>query len=251
MISSPEESGPPKVTAAFVDGRDVGGFLLDFVPVNTKCSLASTNDPSGGEPQEIDLREVKALFFVREFGEIGRYDSDGFPEDAPGRKLEVIFNDGDRLVGTTYSFEPSRQGFFVLPADTAGNILRVFVIHKNVRQVRRFLPGARRRGDGSAELRRSPRHALEVPLTATWTDERGRFQTETVTTTEVNDHGALIALEKPVMPGFEIKLTNMNTEETASVQVVNVRIPSREKTLKVGLELARPDPRFWSGSERP
>ena len=40
------------------------------------------------------------------------------------------------LVGTTLSYRPDGQGFFVIPADPRANNLRVFVVTSAVRHVR-------------------------------------------------------------------------------------------------------------------
>ena len=53
-----------------------------------------------------------------------------------GRKLEVSFSDKERLVGSTEGYSPNRLGFFFFPANSASNVLRVFVVNANVRQVR-------------------------------------------------------------------------------------------------------------------
>lgn len=54
----------------------------------------------------------------------------------PGRKIEVTFFDGEKIVGTTQAYNPSHKGFFVFPADGKGNSLRVFVVNWNVRDVK-------------------------------------------------------------------------------------------------------------------
>jgi hypothetical protein len=57
------------------------------------------------------------------------------------RRLEVIFHDKERLEGTTEGYSKDRLGFFMVPEDPTGKILRVFVINKNVKEVK-WIPAA-------------------------------------------------------------------------------------------------------------
>ena len=75
--------------------------------------------------------ELKALFFVRDLaGDPTRRESQKFSADRPalGRKMQVEFPDGETLVGTTQGYQPQRSGFFLVPADSASNNERCFVV---------------------------------------------------------------------------------------------------------------------------
>jgi hypothetical protein len=77
------------------------------------------------------------LFFVREFeGNPGHVEEKQFATRPLGRKIEVTFRDGEVLVGSTLNYRPDGQGFFVQPADTRSNNLRVFVTHAVIRHIR-------------------------------------------------------------------------------------------------------------------
>ena len=52
-----------------------------------------------------------------------------------GRKIRVVFTDGEILVGTTQGYDSKRPGFFVFPADTDANNDRVFVLQGATREV--------------------------------------------------------------------------------------------------------------------
>ena len=46
-----------------------------------------------------------------------------------GRKIKVVFADGETIVGTTQGYQPGRAGFFIVPADQAdNNIERCYVV---------------------------------------------------------------------------------------------------------------------------
>lgn len=90
----------------------------------------------------VPLQQLKALFFVREFtGDPTYIEQKTFVGAPQGRKLEVTFEDGEVLLGTTLSYRPGGHGFFVHPADKKANNIRVFVSSASVRHVR-FLVGA-------------------------------------------------------------------------------------------------------------
>jgi hypothetical protein len=83
------------------------------------------------------MKDLKAIFFVKDF--VGNPDYTKTPGgDAPkrGREVVVTFRDGEELSGTTEAYSSQKLGFFVFPHDESGNNLRVFVVHRNVRQVK-------------------------------------------------------------------------------------------------------------------
>jgi hypothetical protein len=87
---------------------------------------------------EIRVAELKALFFVREFQ--GRPDYSDRKEFDPvrppvGRKVRVIFKDGELIMGATPGYQPGHLGFFVVPADPKSNIERCFVVSSATRDV--------------------------------------------------------------------------------------------------------------------
>lgn len=123
-----------KVIARFLDGRLERGFTNDFH--TTKPQLHVTDD-KGGSVTTIAISQLKALFFVREFGgDAGRQDTNEFKGATHGRKVEVTFRDGEVLMGTTLGFSGPEQPFFVHPADADSNNLRVFVTPAAIDRVR-------------------------------------------------------------------------------------------------------------------
>src|SRR5262249_24081304 len=83
------------------------------------------------------LSGLKALFFVRDFdGDAGYVEEQTFEGAAHGRRLQVTFFDNEVLVGTTLSYRPDGQVFFVRAADPRANNLRVFVVTSAVLHIR-------------------------------------------------------------------------------------------------------------------
>lgn len=127
-----------KVVARYTDGRLVKGVTADFVQTKDLFHVRPVTDPEGTKPVEIHTKELKALFFVKDY--------DGLPQrvkknefdparPVPGRRIKVRFADGESLVGTTTGFQPGRPGFFLVPADTASNTERCFVVAAATREI--------------------------------------------------------------------------------------------------------------------
>lgn len=128
-----------KVIVRYVDGRVVKGFTQDFFPNKDRFHLRVLENGSGDGLQLILLKDLKALFFVRDFGGNPSYNErKAFVEGdrAQGRKVEVIFKDGEKLVGATLGYDPNRSGFFFFPVDDKCNNIRVFAVQSSVETVR-------------------------------------------------------------------------------------------------------------------
>ena len=129
---------PVKVVARYINGKRVKGFSQDFFPNKDRFHISPADKPSG-EAIEVLVRELKAVFFVRDFTGNFQYDErkNYLEEEKPsGRKIEVTFKDGEVMVGTTLGYDPSRPGFFLFPADPKSNNIRVFAVSTAVKKVR-------------------------------------------------------------------------------------------------------------------
>ena len=122
-----------KAVIAYLDGRRLKGYIYNFSAVNDSFRLFSQADPLQDRGTQVDLKDLKAVFFVKDFSGSPEYKETavaGPPKS--GRKLEVIFSDGETLVGTTDAYNPQKFGFFIFPTDPQSNNLRIFVVNKNV-----------------------------------------------------------------------------------------------------------------------
>jgi hypothetical protein len=120
-----------KVVARFADGRTVKGTTVDFLPGREVIHVIEANAPADAATIPIRMRELKALFFVKDLvGDPHRSKTrePGPALPAAGRKIKVEFNDGEVLVGTTMAFQHGRPGFFVEPADDSVNEERCYVM---------------------------------------------------------------------------------------------------------------------------
>lgn len=127
-----------KVVARFADGRMIKGTTADFFPNKDLFHVSVEAAPEGEKPLEINTKDLKALFFVKDFeGDPQQEEGNEFDPSHPpaGRRIKVVFSDGDVLVGTTTGYQPKRPGFFVVPADTSSNIERCYVIASATQEV--------------------------------------------------------------------------------------------------------------------
>ena len=129
-----------KVIARYRNGRLVKGFTRNFFPNKDRIHISPPDDPYG-EGKGIVLKDLKALFFVRDFAGNPHYDeSKVLVEETKlsGRPVEITFSDGEVMVGSTFGYAPGRQGFFVSPADSNSNNIKVFAVSIAVERVRRI-----------------------------------------------------------------------------------------------------------------
>jgi hypothetical protein len=129
-----------KLVARYLDGRLVKGYSLDFLPSRGLFHVVPLNeegDPFDRSHVVIPLGELKAAFFVRDFAGNPAYAGrTSFQRWPAGRRLEVTFLDGEVIVGSTLSYREGGVGFFVTPADTESNNVRLFVVSTATRSVR-------------------------------------------------------------------------------------------------------------------
>ena len=130
---------PIKIVMRYVDGRIIKGFTSDFSPTKNLFHVQPVEAKATDKSIEISVRELKAVFFVKDFSGDPSYSEDKKFSGAQvpsGRKVEVTFLDNEILVGATLSYDPGRPGFFITPADPQSNNLRVFVVSSATRKVR-------------------------------------------------------------------------------------------------------------------
>jgi hypothetical protein len=128
-----------KVVARYLDGKLLKGFTINFFPNKDIFHLSPPENPTGYS-RAILLKDLKAVFFVRDFAgnpeyhERKRFDIGEAPR---GHKVEVTFKDGEVMVGSTLGYGSTRDGFFITPADPQSNNLKVYAISTSVTRIRR------------------------------------------------------------------------------------------------------------------
>jgi len=128
-----------KIVARFLDGKIVKGYTQNFFPNRPVFHVLPMDAASKTDPIEIQVSELKAVFFVRDFvGNKGHDERKGLApgEKVQGRLIEVIFRDGEVLVGSTTGYDPKRPGFFFFSTDPKSNNMKVYILSSAIRGVR-------------------------------------------------------------------------------------------------------------------
>lgn len=117
-----------KVVAHLRNGRIVKGTSLDVAPNRPTCHIR----PAGGQAEEVKLRDLKALFFVRTLeGDAARDEERALdPEDrraVGSTPVKLRFSDGEEMIGLTNRFPPNQPFFFIVPVDSGSNNVRILI----------------------------------------------------------------------------------------------------------------------------
>jgi hypothetical protein len=127
-----------QIIAHFLDGRVLRGQTMDFLPAKDRFHLVPAGAAATDKPLEVAVGDLKGVFFVKDLsGNRLRQKVNAFDPQAPaqGRKIRVVFKDGEVLQGYTQGYQPGRPGFFVIPADREGNTERCFVVTAATREI--------------------------------------------------------------------------------------------------------------------
>lgn len=127
-----------KVVARFADGRVVKGLTNDFFPDKALFHISAEAAPALAKAEAFSTGELKALYFVKDFAGNPAHDERKDFDQAQraiGRKIRVVFKDGEEMVGTTQGYQAGRPGFFLVPADPESNIDRCYVVSSATRNI--------------------------------------------------------------------------------------------------------------------
>ena len=123
---------PNKVVIKFKNNSVVKGKTSDFFPNKAQFHLEEMN----GKISEISIENLKAVFFVKDFeGNKDHQDNYNDHIAAGGRKIKVLFIDGETVVGYTLAYSADRPDFYMRPADLKGNNERIFVVKSATEKV--------------------------------------------------------------------------------------------------------------------
>jgi len=165
-----------KIVVRYRDGHLLKGTTSNFNPIGRTFILVPMDQDKHPDPIEVHVEKLKAVFFVRDFaGNPGRKERTTFEEHQTyaGREVEVVFKDGEKMIGSTPSYSPDMQGFFVFPVDTESNTLKVFAVNAGVSSVRLLTKGQRSGGDRRSGMeRRRTEHRHDGPDKRTGADRR-------------------------------------------------------------------------------
>ena len=125
-----------KVVAHFKDGRTLRGYTHDFRPDGESFHLLPSE--GGGIPTTVSLADLKALFYVKDYGHMRRQveRAKRFGGKPPrGQKTIVEFRDGEKIWGFAEEYSPDSLGFYFVPADPQENNSRIFIVNAAVKNI--------------------------------------------------------------------------------------------------------------------
>lgn len=126
-----------RAVVAMLDGRRLKGYLLNFSALKDSFRLFPNLAATAASGIDVLLKDVKAVFFVKDFRGNPEYRGAAKPSEAQqGRRIEVTFKDGEKLAGTTTGYHAQQLGFFVFPLDANSNNTRIFVVNQSTRNVK-------------------------------------------------------------------------------------------------------------------
>jgi hypothetical protein len=125
-----------KIVAHFIDHSIVKGTSVDVDPGKPRCHVQSAEHRN----LEVDLAQLKALYFVKDFSGRPEYEETTAPVPGDMRlrgshRVKLIFVDGEELYGLMNRYPPNRPFFFVLPVDPQSNNIRILVNRDAVRTI--------------------------------------------------------------------------------------------------------------------
>lgn len=139
----------PKVVAHLADGSLIKGFLRGALPIDPLSpSLTAKSLPTDislelltGGTQLVDLKNAKALFFVKTLEGRDDYTEIKFFERNPqieGLWIKIQFKDGEITEGIVHNSPPfvMDAGFFLRPPDPHSNNRVVYVVKSFVSDFR-------------------------------------------------------------------------------------------------------------------
>ena len=105
--------------------------------VATNTTFDDVTAEGGGIPMRISAREMKALFYVKDYLGNRDFNSRKAFESSrrDGRHAIVTFEDGETIWGVVPSYDPKALGFDFYPSDPDDNNLRIFVVNRSVRSI--------------------------------------------------------------------------------------------------------------------
>jgi hypothetical protein len=129
-----------KLVIKYKDSSIIKGWMENFNPEREMVIIHPLKEYSNEERLEIRLNELKAIFFVKDFIGNRKYQKvrtfENYPYNSPTqRRIIVNFKDGEKLYGTSYSYNPLKKGFFIYPIDSFDNNIRIFAVKDAIEKV--------------------------------------------------------------------------------------------------------------------
>lgn len=125
-----------KIVVHEKSGNVLKGTTADFLPKRPLFHL-SVGGMHGEEMKKIVVDHLKAIFFVKDFGGNKDYKGAKGRDSLPGsgKRIRVVFKDGEILSGYTHAINMEQPGFFLVPVDSKSNNERIFIVFSSLSQL--------------------------------------------------------------------------------------------------------------------
>lgn len=128
-----------QVVVHFRNGTLQKGYTSDFTPL--KDSFHLTIEDGSGVMNEVNISQLKAIFFVKTFDGDRAYVEKKFFEQVDesrfhGLKIRVVFKDGEIIRGISLGYSEDKKGFFLLPVDPECNNDRIFIVSEACKDIK-------------------------------------------------------------------------------------------------------------------
>jgi hypothetical protein len=123
-----------KIVVHFADGEIRKGATADFSP---NKNILHLSEKESGKVKEINIKDLKAVFFVKSYEGNPRYkDKVNVERVGLGKKIRVEFKDSEKMIGYTQGYSPNRVGFIFFPSDPDSNNEKAFIINDATDNIR-------------------------------------------------------------------------------------------------------------------
>jgi hypothetical protein len=122
-----------KVVVHYSDGKLLKGYTHDFLPDKESFHLNTALEPGTGTIHEVEISDLKAVFFVKTIEGNSAYAEKRTFEEVDARalhgiKIKVEFKDGEIMRGISLGYNKTKRGFFIVPVDPRSNNERIYVV---------------------------------------------------------------------------------------------------------------------------
>lgn len=111
----------------FQSGKTLACWGDNFMPLEEEIMVKDQDD----RIQRVVLKEVKVVCFVKAFATDSRTThkppAQILFQAVPGRKVKLLFKDGEKMEGVSSLKERPVRGFFVTPLNPNSNNIHIFV----------------------------------------------------------------------------------------------------------------------------
>lgn len=121
------------VVLRYLNGEMEKCLIKPYISCSIKVIQVIKQD---GSVRTIPIKDLKAIFFVKELNGKGHKKGSWEQEDPNalkvGKKIVVTFKDGEKIKGKVLAEWQKGEGFFIYPIEKDSNNLKIFVVKSSI-----------------------------------------------------------------------------------------------------------------------